>query len=330
MDAGNTRTLEKGGAELVTCPPVELSPDTSPALVYLAGLNSAGSRRTMRGALGTVARLVGGPTADPATFPWSRLRFQHTAALRARLAQDYAAPRANLLLAALRGCLKAAWRLGQVAAEDYARAVDLAPIRGETLPRGRALSAGELRALFLVCSQDHTAAGSRDAALLAVLYGGGLRRAEAAGLDIGDFDPETGALKVLGKGNKQRLAYVAGGALDALGAWLAVRGAGPGAIFQPIRKNGRMIEGRLTPAAIYKALQRRAEQAGVRRFSPHDLRRSFVSDLLDAGADMSTTQRLAGHASLSTTARYDKRGEVAKKRAAGLLFVPYVGPATGG
>lgn len=79
----------------------------------------------------------------------------------------------------------------------------------------------------------------------------------------------------------------------------------------------------MSQQSVMSALQRRGEQGGVAPFSPHDLRRTFISDLLDAGADIVTVSQLAGHVSPSTTSRYDKRGEAAKRKAIDLLNVPY-------
>ena len=155
------------------------------------------------------------------------------------------------------------------------------------------------------------------------LYGGGLRREEAVALLVDDYDPEDSSLRVRGKGNRERIAYATNGGRDALDDWLQVRGVDPGPLFVPVDKAGRLTLRRITGTAVLYMLRRRATAAGVARFSPHDLRRSYVSDLLDAGADISTVQRLAGHASPLTTARYDRRGERAKRQAAELLHVPY-------
>jgi integrase/recombinase XerD len=155
-----------------------LPAERHPVAVYLASLAS-GSRRTMRQSLSVIANLVSGGRADTRTLAWEKLRYQHTQAIRTALAERYAPGTTNKMLAALRGVLKEAWRLGLMDAENYHRAVDLRAIKSQTLPRGRALTAGELRALFEACA-DGTKAGVRDAALLAILYAGGLRRSEAA------------------------------------------------------------------------------------------------------------------------------------------------------
>jgi len=149
--------------------------EESPAAVYLAHL-AAGSRRTMRTALETMATLLSSGRAGALTLAWGRVSYQHTAALRSLLAERYAPATANKMLAALRGVLKEAWRLEQMSAEEYRRAADLAPVSGTRPLRGRALDPAEVGALFRACTADTTAAGARDAALLAVLYALGLRR----------------------------------------------------------------------------------------------------------------------------------------------------------
>ena len=182
--------------------------DRNPALVYLARL-AAGSRPAMSGALDTAARILSSGAVSGVDFPWQQLRYQHTAALRAALLNKGAAPATvNKTLSAVRGVMKEAWRLGLMTAEDYARAADVKTVKQDRLPAGRALNPRELAALFQECAKDPLPTGRRDAALMAVLYGAGLRRAEAEALNLADFDTETGALTVHGgKGNKDRIAY---------------------------------------------------------------------------------------------------------------------------
>ena len=122
---------------------------------------------------------------------------------------------------------------------------------------------------------------------------------------------------------------MAGGSQLALDDWLKVRGEVDGPLFVPVLKGGRIQASRMSAQAVYGAVKKRAKDAGVDDFSPHDLRRSFVGDLLDAGADVSMVQRLAGHAQVTTTQRYDRRPEAAKKKAAGLIHVPYQGRRPG-
>lgn len=305
-----------------------LPADRNPAMVYLAGLGSERSRRAMMGRLQYIAGLLG--AEDPLTIPWHNLRYQHAAAIRAKLIESGQAPSTiNLALSALRGVAREAFNLGLMPAEDYQRLQMVKGVRGQRLPAGRSLSHGELAALVEACANDTTNAGPRDAAIIGVMYTGGLRRQEVPALDLEDYDPDTGELRVTGKGDKQRKVYVNNGTTSALGDWLAVRGDEPGPLFLPVIRGGHIQRRRMNPQTIYDILARRAEQAGVRPFSPHDLRRSFVGDLLDAGADVVTVQALAGHANVQTTARYDRRPEEAKRRAAGLLHLPYRGRRLG-
>jgi integrase/recombinase XerD len=104
------------------------------------------------------------------------------------------------------GVLRAAWELGHIDTDSYQRAVPVRPVRGEAIPHGRSVSKGELRALFTACFRGRSMIGARAAALLSVLYGSGLRRAEASALDVGNYNPEVGSLTVrAGKGDKQRV-----------------------------------------------------------------------------------------------------------------------------
>jgi len=187
---------------------------TDPVAVYLAGLAPSG-RVTVARRLVAVARLLG---VEPERVPWAELRSQHVIVIRARLLEGgtLAPATVNLTLAALRGVARAAWRLGLLTAEELAQIRDVPPARGSRLPAGRSATGGELAALLAACGRDPAPAGVRDGALLALLYGAGLRRAELAGLGRGNWLPAARLLRVLGKGDKQREVPLPPGAVAAL------------------------------------------------------------------------------------------------------------------
>lgn len=149
---------------------------------------------------------------------------------------------------------------------------------------------------------------ARDAAMLEVLYGGGLRVSELVGLDLGDLDRSSGVVRVLGKGNKERLCPLHEGALERLDAWLARR---PEVLARPAKHQApeamflNFRGGRLTARSVQRHLERYVKRLGLNRaISPHALRHSYATHLLAGGVDIRSIQELLGHASLSTTQRY--------------------------
>lgn len=304
--------------------------DQNPAAIYLASL-SEGSQRTMRTALNTIAGLLSIPVLRDTegrdqrylATPWADLRYQHTRAIQAYLQVHYAPATTNKLLAALRRVLREARRLGQISADDYDRATDLDSIQMEQpqLPQDRIIAEDELIALLRICADDPTPAGARDAAIIALLRGTGLRRAEMAGLDLGDYDAERGAVAV--RTGKHRVVYTPPGVRATLNEWVALRGDDPGPLFYGLVKGGGLVRRRLAAQAMTIVCANRAAEAGIAPFTPQDMRRTFIGGLLEAGADMAVVQHLAGHADSATTSRYDRRSEDAKRRSVELVHVPH-------
>ena len=247
-----------------------------PLQAYLDRLLSDESRATVRKRLRAVARVV--EVSDYAALPWGQLRAHHVAFIKSKLVTAKAAPATvNLTLAALRGIARQARDFNLMTDEEYRRICEIPPHKGTRVPRGRHVRSGELKSLVEACARDKTPAGARDAAMLACLYVGGLRRAELAALQVAHYtaDPPTLTIKG-GKGDKDRVVPLEPSAAVALDAWLAIRGTRPGKLFLPVNKGGRIRGVGLTAAAVYNALVKRAAQAGIAPASPHDLRRSFV------------------------------------------------------
>jgi integrase len=308
---------------LANPPPI----DQNPAASYLYRLTSDHSRRVMAQGLRTIAALLTGQdvhNADILALHWGGLRQTHSKALRDRLVKLYSGATARRILSALRGVLKETWRLGQMSAEDYQRALDFDRITTEPVITQHSLTGTELQKLVTVCQTDASPAGARDAAIIGVLYAGGLRRTEAALLDLADLSLEEGCLTIRDdQGKTERKVYLTAGTVDALTDWLEKRGDGEGALFTPVNKGGVVQQRRMSAQAIYNLIQKRGEAAGIPNFSPNDLRRAFISDLFEQDTSPALIQQMAGHANLATTVRYDRRSDEAKRRAAANLRFPY-------
>jgi integrase len=309
--------------------------DHQAARAYLLSLKSDPGRRGMASALRKVALAMGAGGIDQVN--WATLSPANVRAIVSqigeqriergeRAGQKLSPASVATVLNALKGVARAAWERDSIPTETYERIRNIKAPRGSRLPSGREIDAGERLALIKSTTADATAAGARDVAILAVLIQTGMRRAELVSLRLADLDAESGRLRIIGKGDKERTSYLRAGALRAVKDWLAVRGQAAGALFCVINKGGAVfIERHMTTTALHYILEKRAAEAGVKDITAHDFRRTFVSELLDAGQDITTVAGLVGHADVKTTARYDRRGERAKEAAAAFISVPYYG-----
>jgi integrase/recombinase XerD len=179
------------------------------------------------------------------------------------------------------------------------------PSRPAALPKALTVD----RVLAMLDAPDRTTPlGARDAALLEVMYATGCRVAEAIGLMTGDLDLETSSALVTGKGNRQRLVLMGGHAVDAVRSYLPIRlelkgdRPDPGVLFLSVR--GRP----LTRQAVWQIVKRNARAAGIpeESVSPHVLRHSAATHMVEGGADLRVVQEMLGHATIGTTQMYTR------------------------
>ena len=299
-------------------PPGKIPVEAQPVAIYLASL-AADSRPAMLSGLNAIAAIVErGATAY--TLPWYKLRFVHTQAMRAKLMEIYGPRTVNRMVSSVRGVLKAAWNLGQISTDDYHRAIQ---IKHETVhglpPAGRWVPVADVKKILRAAAGQPAPRCFRDQALVIVLYAGGLRRQEAAALDLVNYNPDTGAIEVTrGKGRKYRVTYIAEGYRSWLEPWVRHQNregkSDSGAMFVRWSRRGAG-RARLSRIGVAHVIGRICKLAGVEDLAAHDLRRSFATELLEAGADLLQVQELMGHADVKTTKIYDRRGEKSKQRA---------------
>ncbi|HHD2940098.1 MULTISPECIES: tyrosine-type recombinase/integrase [Enterobacteriaceae] len=286
-------------------------PTVTPAQLWLAGLTPAG-RKGMQSQLNRCADLLErGRCADD--FPWHTLDYTGVMLVRSALLNEgYAVATVNMALSALKSVAGTAFSMGILDADRLTRIRSVRRIAGSGCRQGRALDRNEIRAMLAAAAKYDSVRCQRDRAIVLLLCGAGLRAAELVALDANDIDPASGIVTVRqGKGRKSREIQPAGKVLTQLRRWLKLRGDHAGPLFSRISRSGHSGASRLTTTGLTGLLVQLREAAGVDHFTPHDLRRTFITRLLEQGVDISVVRQLAGHADISTTTRYDCRGRLA-------------------
>lgn len=220
---------------------------------------------------------------------------------------DYSRTTISRRLASLRSFFKFGMR------EEWVTMNPAKPLRNPRVSRSLPffLSTTELGTLLETPKPDEEN-GLRDRAILETMYSSGVRVSELVGLDLGDYDVERGLIRVLGKGKKERLAPVGSFAAEAIDAWFEKRTALLALSYSRTPQDGpdaplflNRFGGRLNVRSVGRMIEKHIKAAGLdSRTSPHTLRHSFATHLLDRGADIRSIQELLGHANIVTTQIY--------------------------
>lgn len=288
---------------------------------YLQTLHPGTSRENVRSKLNNVARVFG--CADYRHIDWSSMRYEHILQFirdRQEPGEDglpkLSSRSINCYVSALKGVARQAYLLGQIDNEALTRISLVKSIRYSRLSAGRSISQTESRAL-LESAKGNAMKATRDYAILALLLGCGLRRAEVAGLLLENYSRRDESIRLIGKGEKERKVFLIEPVIEALEAWLRVRSQEGLFVFGRFYKNDKFdATAPMTPHAVGDIVREYQIKAGLEHLSTHDLRRTFATRLLDENVDITTVQNMMGHASIATTALYDHRGESVQRRAA--------------
>ena len=254
----------------------DTAPVQNPAAAYLERLHPSG-RRSMRRELDrVVAVFTDEAITDATAFDWSQIDLQQVQKLRSVMVdRGAAAGTVNHMLSGIRNTVRIAWDHRLV--DDKTR-IAIENVRNEKPLRrrraGRYVRRNEVRRLF-AAAPGTDPIGARDAAMLALLYGAGLRRSDAAALQLVDYNQVSGAITVR---HDERQVYATDGGKEAIDAWIAHRGDWSGALLCPVR-GGRIQTKAMTDQAVMLRVRTIAEQAGVDLVTPNDLRQTYLTEL---------------------------------------------------
>jgi len=277
----------------------------SPAAIYLASL-APRSQRVMGDNLQRVAAWISDGRDDAYTLLWHLLDKSTFIAAQKYFSRQYSAAKVNQMMYAVKGVLKASRQVGLISRERYGDTVDFEMLQERPSPKGRLITVEEIGRL-LACCDDGTIKGTRDAAILAVLRGCGLKRSEVANLTMDHYDAVTGTITVIGATKQSRSIVIDADSRIRMNTWIAIRGKEEGHIFYPITKSGKIKRHAMRDQSILDIVMERGEQAGIKHISPHDFRYTFALEQINSGADLAVVSRKMGHTNIVTTQKYTSK-----------------------
>ncbi|MDC9529171.1 site-specific integrase [Pseudoalteromonas sp. Angola-7] len=258
-----------------------------------------------------------------AALPLHRLSFEQLSTLKQSLVLNNKSARTiQLTFQVIKAIAKTAFLMNLIEQHELEKFNVLKLPHIEPSLKGKSLTATQLKSMLKQPYTPPSIINTRDIALLALMAGAGLRRSEVSALKFSDFSMADQLVVIhKGKGNRTRTQYLPVWVLEYLSSWLTVRGNNEGPLFCVVL-NGRAIQARgISPETIYSVVTARTSHVLGEKFTPHDMRRTYISSLLANGVDISTVSKLAGHKSIITTQLYDKRGVDSLKRAVNTLSV---------
>jgi site-specific recombinase XerD len=291
------------------------TPQLSPYQLYLQTLSASGRKAIISLLTQSAKRLT---NQSPDQFDWHQLKYANVVMLRNAFVQDgYAVATTNMMLSAIKSLMQTCFNMDLISADQLAKIKSVDRVHGTAQRKGRGLSKEEINALLKAAEDsEHSSKRLRDKAIIMVACGAGLRSFELAELTMDDIDTKNGILTVRkGKGRKVRQIHLAKPVLTSLKKWIAIRDQHEGALFSKIDRYGGIQQRHLSTSGIAHLFESLQQTANIDAFSPHDLRRTFITQLLNQGVDMNTVRQLAGHSDITTTARYDCRAESVGQKA---------------
>lgn len=257
-------------------------------------------------------------TRDFNQCDWSKLdRIAVLEFMRFESNNDKAHTTINLSLSTIKNIAYECWQQSIIDVDCYMKIKQIKKYTGTRAPSGRVLDAKEINKIKKYFTKNKTNKDLRNKALFALAIGAGLRRRELLLLNISDIKNK--CVVVNGKGNKSRTIHLSTFALNAVLKLISILPRTSGALFSKINKLDDITSSRISSMGVGCIINQIQDNCKIEHFTPHDLRRTFATTLLDVGADTLAVQKLMGHASLNTTSIYDRRGDKTQKTTIELL-----------